>query len=144
MYLKRRRTDTMRAIPYIILLSLLCISAATAEIIKSGSLQANSDGVNVTLHWMTEDESNVLRFEVERRYGTESDFLKIGTLDAKGASLYEFVDYSAFQKTTAVYQYRVKVVFSNGTNPLYSQLITVSHTVSGIRKTWGSIKAMFR
>lgn len=123
----------------IVILPLLSFS----EVIKSGSFQATSDGANVTLRWLTEDETNVTRFEVERRSGVEGDFVVIGTLNAKGPSLYEFVDYSALRKAMGIYQYRIKIVFSNNTI-LYSQSVTVSHTVSGVRRTWGSIKAMFR
>lgn len=130
----------------ILQLALICFfaSLALAEIIKSGSFQAYSDGINVTLHWVTEDESNVIRLEIERSSGNEGSFVTIGTLDPKGASLYEYIDNSAFRRITSLYQYRIKIVFSNGTNPFYTAPLTVSHTVSGVRRTWGSIKSMFR
>jgi hypothetical protein len=115
-----------------------------AEVIKSGSLQAISDDANVTLRWITEDETYVTRFEVGRRTGTDGEFVAIVSKDPKGPSLYEFVDYSAFRKTTTLYQYQIKVFFSNGAKPITFGPITVSHTVSGVRRTWGSIKAMFR
>src|SRR5437870_5274031 len=123
---------------------LLMTAAALADVIKSGSLQASSDGVNVTLHWITEDETGVLHYEIERRSGSDVTFTEVGSLDSKGASLYEFVDNSVFHKSATVYQYRVKVVFANGSAPAYSGVVSVNHTVSGIRRTWGSIKAMFR
>ena len=134
----------MKRLTCFVLLSAVCIVLAFAEIIKSGSFQASSDGINVTLHWYTEDESNVARFEMERRSGTEGEFASIGTVDPKGSSLYEFVDNSAFRKIVSLYQYRIKIVSSNGTPATYSTIVTVNHTVSGVRRTWGSIKAMFR
>jgi len=136
--------STMRIIPFLIVASLLSTAIALSEIIKSGSFQATSDGINVTLHWITEDETNVARFEIERRAGTEGNFMSIGSADPKGPSLYEFIDYSSLLKTVTVYQYRIKIVFSNGANPIYTPPLTVAHTVSGVRRTWGSIKAMFR
>ena len=134
----------MRNLMLICLLFLFSAGLTYADVIKAGSFQANSDGVNVTLYWITEDESNIARFEIQRRSGFEGDFTTIATVDPKGSSLYEFVDHSAFRKITTIYQYRIKVVFSNGTNPVYAGPLTVSHTVSGVRRTWGSIKAMFR
>jgi hypothetical protein len=133
----------MKNFIYSLVFLVFITSLSFAEVIKSGSFQATSDGVNVTLRWLTEDETNVTSYEVERRSGSEGDFVIIGTLDTKGASLYEFVDYSALRKATGIYQYRIKIVFSNSTIA-YSQTVTVSHTVSGVRRTWGSIKAMFR
>lgn len=130
------------------LLLLVAAAVATmpvlADVIKQGTLQATSDGVDVTLRWVTEDEEGVVLFEVERRSGTEGTFVKIGQTDPKGPSLYEFVDHSAFMKITSIYQYRIRISFSNGQPPFYTQPLTVSHTVSGVRRTWGSIKAMFR
>ena len=134
----------MRNLTCFAVLSAICTVLAFAEVIKSGSLQASSDGVNVTLHWLTEDETNVARFEIERRSGTTGEFTMIGSVDSKGASLYEFVDNSALEKIVTLYQYRIKIVRSHGETPVYSQILTVSHTVSGVRRTWGSIKAMFR
>ena len=134
----------MRNLTCFAVLSAICTVLAFAEVIKSGSLQASSDGVNVTLHWLTEDETNVARFEIERRSGTTGEFTMIGSVDSKGASLYEFVDNSALEKIVTLYQYRIKIVRSHGETPVYSQILTVSHTVSGVRRTWGSIKALFR
>lgn len=133
----------MKYIACIILFSCLLTPVAAAEIIRSGSLQANSDGVNVTLRWITDDETNVAGFEIERRAGTDGAFASIAPIDPKGASLYEYVDNSAFRKTATLYQYRLKIVYSNGATPTYTAMLTVSHTVSGVRRTWGSIKAMF-
>ena len=134
----------MRFFLYLTLV-LLCVSSVViAEVIKSGSLKANSDGANVVVEWVTEDEANVARFEIERRIGTDGNFVLIASLDSRGPSTYQFVDYSAFKKTTTVYQYRIKIVFVDNTSAMYVGPVTVTHTVSGVRRTWGSIKAMFR
>lgn len=143
-YLRKNFKVNVRNLFYLILFVFICSSALRADVIKSGSLQANSDGVNVTLNWITEDESNVARFEIERRSGTDGAFITLGSIDARGASLYEFVDNTAFKKTATLYQYRIKIVYSNGAVPAYSNSLTISHTVSGVRRTWGSIKSMFR
>lgn len=134
----------MKSLFCIIGLSVFLFTAAAADVIRSGSLQANSDGVNVTLRWITDDEATVAHFEVERRSGTDGAFISLATVDPKGSSLYEYIDNSAFRKIVTLYQYRVKIVYTNGTNPTYTGILTVSHTVSGVRRTWGSIKSMFR
>jgi hypothetical protein len=123
---------------------LLFWDVAGADIIKSNSLQASSDGVNITVRWITEDETNVARFEVERRTEGDAGYVSIATIDPKGPSLYEYVDRSAFRKTTTIYHYRIKISLKDGSDPVYTMDLPVSHTVSGVRRTWGSIKAMFR
>lgn len=133
----------MKSILFILLVCLVH-TAARADIIRPGTLQARSDGSSVILSWVTDDETNVARFEIERRGGTSGEFGYIATVAAKGPSLYEFVDHSAYKVTSTLYQYRIKIIFSDNTPPMYIGPVTVNHTVSGVKRTWGSIKAMFR
>lgn len=132
---------------YIFLLVLIFTAVSSADVIKSGSIQAFSDGVNITLRWVTENESNVIAFEILRSTSYNGGFTLIATVDPKGPSLYELVDKSAFRRTTTVYYYRIRVKLSNGESyfpALNESPISVNHNVSGVRRTWGSIKAMFR
>lgn len=135
----------MRYLLFVVVSCFLFLTVASAEIIKSGSLQASSDGANVTLRWISEDEAGVQRFDIQRRSGVDGSFSTIASIDPKGASLYEFIDYSAFLKAATLYQYQIVIHFSDQSKPaqVFGPL-TVSHTVSGVRRTWGSIKSMFR
>ena len=128
----------------IALLVILACCVSFADVVREGTLQARSDGSSITLSWVTDDETDVARFEIERRVGTSGAFGYVATVTAKGPSLYEFVDHSAYKISSMLYQYRIKIVFSNGSPPVYVGPVTVNHTVSGVRRTWGSIKAMFR
>lgn len=119
-------------------------SAVASTVIKDGTLQARSDGNNVTIQWGTVDESTVKEFVIERQASGQSGFVAIGSLAPKGnGSYYEFVDQTAFKAAASVYQYRIKIVSFDGT-ATYSKTLTVSHNVSGVKRTWGSLKAMFR
>ncbi len=125
------------------LILLFCISLPVlAGSIKDGTLQATSDGDNITIQWQSADESSVTSYDIERRNGISGDFIPIATLSKKGSdySFYQYVDKTAFKTTGSIYQYRIKI------NPSgeYSSVITVSHNVSGVKRTWGSLKAMFR
>jgi hypothetical protein len=134
-------------IRYFLVSILFATGIATAEIIKTGSLYAVSDGINVTVRWVTENEQNVLGYEILRSTNPNSGFISIINLDAKGASFYEFIDNTAFKRITTVYCYRIKIKLSNGESyfpPLNEPPIAVDHNVSGVRRTWGSIKALFR
>ena len=129
----------------ITLFMIVLSSGALCGVIRDGSFTANSDGNNINLRWVSEDETGVLRFEIERKAGVSGQFMLLGQVSAVGNnSAYLYVDDSAFLRTTeSVYQYRIKVAFSNG-NSLYFGPVTVTHSVSNVRRTWGSIKAMFR
>lgn len=115
-----------------------------SQVIKPSSLQAYSDGSVITIKFNTENEQNVDKFYVERRQGTEGAFVRITTLNPKGPSLYEYVDNSAFKTTANIYQYQIRVTFTGGSADELVGPITVSHSVNSVKRTWGSIKAMFR
>ena len=54
----------MRIFASTIAILLTLWGVANSEVIKSSSLQASSDGVNITIRFITEDESNVARFDL--------------------------------------------------------------------------------
>ncbi|MCB0728665.1 MAG: hypothetical protein KDD00_14475 [Ignavibacteriae bacterium] len=105
----------------------------------------NSQGVLV--EWKTSDEAGTVKFEIERSAESPDNFIFINYKDATGNnSYYSFQDNSVevgTGRTTSIYFYRLKCINGSG-NVTYTDHITVSHTVSGIRSTWGSIKAIFR
>ncbi len=132
-----------RFLPTIVLL-LTVSTMALCGVIRDGSLTAGSNGNDITIRWQSEDESGALEYTIERKSGLSGQFVSLTQVLMRGNNLpYVYVDDSAFRTTESVYQYRIKVSFSNGTSAYYGP-ITVSHSVSSVRRTWGSIKAMFR
>ncbi len=123
----------------------LLAATVFSGVIKDGSLSAESRDGSITVRWMSEDETNVARFVLERKAGINGAFMPLTEFSPRGNnSSYLFVDETAFRISESIYQYRVKVLFTNGMAPVYSGTITVSHRTSDVRRTWGSIKAMFR
>ncbi len=128
---------------FVVILLLAIVSVAFASIIRERPT-AYTVGSDISVRWNTEDESSVLRFAVVRRAGTTGEFMEIGVVAPKGNySAYEYLDRSVFRSTGGIFQYRVRVytsesVFSD------TEIVTVSHVSSTARRTWGSIKAMFR
>lgn len=109
-------------------------------------LNGRSDSDNVTLEWRTRSESNLVMFKVERRSLNQTDFISIADVPAKGSnSFYTFIDRAAYKPSETVYVYRLRLVDQDpNAPPSYSAEVRVSHTVSSVKRTWGSIKAMFR
>jgi hypothetical protein len=137
----------MRSIARFILplfLALLVVATLSAIVIKDRPT-AQSNGTDITIRWNTSDESGVVRFDVLRRPGTTGDFTVVGSIDQlKGNnSSYEFVDKSAFKSTGGLYQYKVRII--NGQVPApETDIVPVAHLTNTVKRTWGSIKAMFR
>jgi hypothetical protein len=134
----------VKAFVSVVFLLALSSGALAGAIIKDGTLQARSDDNNVTIQWGTTEEVSLREFVIEREAGSGAGFVAIGSVAPKGSnSFYEFVDQTAFKAITTVYQYRIKIVSDDG-SATYSKTVSVSHNVSSVKRTWGSLKAMFR
>ena len=106
--------------------------------------QGRSENDNIKLEWQTAEETNLQKFVIERKT-MQSSFTEIATVYPKGDnSYYSYIDQNTYKVTSNIYGYRLKIV-DNNNQVSYSQEITISHSISSIyKKTWGSIKAMFR
>lgn len=121
---------------------LLSISAAFAGAFLD-YFHARSDGDDVLLEWKTGEESNLQKFVIERKT-PQSGYAEIATISPKGSnSFYSYIDKNAYKLTDLIFNYRLKIVDNNNVVS-YSHEVTVSHNVSGVPRTWGSIKALFR
>lgn len=127
--------------------SLLIIILLTIATIYAGAFleyfHGKSEGDDIRLEWKTGEEVNLQNFKIERKT-PQSSFVDIATISPKGSySYYTYLDQSAYKTNDMVFIYRLKIVDTNGQSS-YSNEVTVSHSVSGVKRTWGSIKAMFR
>lgn len=102
-----------------------------------------SEGDNIKLEWQTSSESNLQNFVIERKT-PQSTFIEVGSVSPKGSSsVYSYVDQNTYKTNDVIFIYRLKLVDYDG-SVSYSYETTVSHSVSSVKRTWGSIKAMFR
>lgn len=127
--------------------TVLTIILSAGVILSSVSLQyfqARTTSEGILVEWKTGEEGGTTKFQVERSAATPDNFIFITNVNATGSnSYYSYVDESVDYQTTPLYYYRLKIMDANG-NYTYSNSISVVHSVSGIRSTWGSIKAIFR
>jgi hypothetical protein len=99
---------------------------------------------NVILDWQCSSETNLKNYVVQRRTfnGSYSD---IATVQPRSDMNYEFTDQTAYKNEDQVYYYQIEIIDNDG-SVSKSQEIQVLHNngVTGIKRTWGSIKALFR
>jgi len=104
---------------------------------------AYTESDDVKLEWRTGNEDNLRSFVIERKT-PQSSFIEITTIQPKGNnSYYSYIDESAYKANDLVFIYRLKIVDENNQYS-YSTEVTVVPSLSGVKRTWGSIKAMFR
>lgn len=129
-------------------LFLLCSSVAMGEVIQASSLRAQDDGNGVVVRWTSLDESGVSGYLIERKAGGGGSFVPLVSqpIPVKGNNQnYLFEDETAFRTNGNFYQYRLTPVNGAGQPIGSSYYVSIDHNnVSSVRRTWGSIKAMFR
>ena len=126
---------------FLILISAISLNAG-ATIAEPG-LTARSSGENVVVTWQTLQETGVNHFVVQRRT-KEGPFMDVDNVLPEKDQYYEYLDETAYKTTGTIYLYRIAIVDNNGT-VTHSNEVTVLHdNISSVKKTWGSIKALFR
>jgi len=115
------------------------ITFAGADILK---LSARSQNGNVVVFWQASNETNLKNYVVERKT-VNGSFIDVGTVEPRSDKNYEFVDQSAFKSSEVLYVYRLRIVDADG-SVSHSWEVAVPHNVSSVKRTWGSIKALFR
>lgn len=100
------------------------------------------DGMPV-MTWMSRVEEGLRHYEVHRLSQSSSGFETIGKVDATGAgSNYEFVDRKLYKVDETV-QYKLFAVSQSGQYQEFP-VKHISYSPTAVRRTWGSIKAMFQ
>jgi hypothetical protein len=84
----------------------------------------------------------VYKRQIIDRKGYGSSYSEIARINAKGNNKeYQYIDAAAYKAADALYTYRLRV----DNNGAFWKEVQVTHSsVSNIKRTWGSIKDMFR
>jgi hypothetical protein len=138
---------TMNRLLFIMCAAVLLAGTALAGGIRDGSLTAYSTGGSIVVSWTSEDESGVVGYVIERRAINSNVWISL--VDpyerARGVGWrYRIEDRSAFRTADNVYQYQITQVFGDGHRGDPYKTVVTHNNISGVRRTWGSIKAMFR
>ncbi len=129
------------------LIVLVTISVLYGMSINVEYFTGKDNNGQVLLEWQTSVENDIKEFTIYRApYG--GTFTAIASIPAKGyASYYSYSDENLYKANGSgtVFTYKLMWTANNGSSDWYnSNGIKVSPRVSDIKRTWGSIKAMFR
>ena len=89
-------------------------------------------------------KTNVNHFSIQRKT-PQTSYVEIATIQPKGNnSFYSYIDQSIYKTKDVIFIYQLKIVDNNMQNSYSRCEVSVSPNISGVKRTWGSIKAMFR
>ena len=124
-------------------LVVLTTGAALNEV-RLKHFDVERDGNAFVIVWETEVEDEVRLFEVFRKSGFDADFVPVGNSNGHGTNLeYRLTDDQVYKTSSDFIDYRLEVVYNNGVRQRLAEK-KVNYTSTAIRRSWGSIKAMFQ
>lgn len=134
------------------ILLLFCFIVFSTIILYAGAVIVDFRGEpgsnKVTLRWATMSEVNCKGFQIERSLN-KTEYTKLGFLKGAGISSerkeYEYVDRTIFKTTTSrTFYYRIKIQNTDNSESTFYQVVAITPSISGLKYTWGSLKATFR
>jgi len=138
----------MRNQVLILLLLFVTPSILLGDVFKGNPTRVQ--GSTMTIRWETSDETQASKFVVVRREfrsGGMGQWEEVGTVGATGrSSVYVMDDTEVFKAVDRILEYEVRAVNEEDRVVESVRLTTIlsSGLTSAVRRTWGSIKAMFR
>lgn len=145
-----------KALSLFVALLLLGSSMAWAQVhpnvVRYSAREAGTSNVSIILiEWEVANADLIRDFELKRSMtGNSSDFQSIKTDCQNTGRHFECRDtelYKGHSEETAAREsvsYRLDVSHKDGTSHFYFHIYDVEYTTNAVRRTWGSIKAMFQ
>ncbi len=143
------KTNTIYLLLLLFVASLVMMAANTAIVTQFLADIPNADKNEIELEWTVQEESNLLHYEIKRKMLRDSDFMVIANIEATppqaGPKTYSYKDRNVFRNSdnSEPVVYELNAVFTNGDRMFIGQA-EVNYTSTAVRRTWGSIKAMFQ
>jgi len=98
----------------------------------------------IIVEWQTQEENSLKKFEILRKTGN-GNFIKVGEVNSAGSfSTYKYIDKNIFKTKQNNYTYKLRFVNTSGQYDGYSAEKSILPNISSVKRTWGSIKALFR
>lgn len=104
----------------------------------------------IEVAWLVQNEENLLHYNLRRKMTQDNEFVEIAQLQPEppgnqGQLRYQYLDRNVFRTSAASEPviYELEAVFTDGERRFIGQA-EVNYTSTAVRRTWGSIKAMFQ
>jgi hypothetical protein len=134
----------MRRIPFLVIMVVCLSMLAYAGLFIFSEYSAMPANNQVTVSWVTKSETGINKFLIMRS-SDDKFFSEVGSRLARGsAGSYSFTDENVIFKEQQTFFYKIRAVKSDNSVVEETESLIVNPNISGIFRTWGAIKAMFR
>jgi len=105
--------------------------------------KASAETNRVTISWISKSEPNFKTYKILRS-NDNRNYIEIKSINAKGpGTQYSFVDENVMFKSSVLY-YKIQALDASGNILAKPDPISVLSNTTGMFRTWGAIKAIFR
>jgi hypothetical protein len=126
---------------------LLFVTGASffAPQVKFSAFTVDPQGNDILLTWQVSVEEDVRVYEVQRRSRfSNNTWVKVADVAPRGSgNTYQYRDDQVYKAASEQVDYQVDAVFNDGTRAS-TAVKQINYTPTAVRRTWGSIKAMFQ
>lgn len=123
----------------------LLISFVLADTKVFNEFNAMPESNQVIVSWKTIEESNIKYFNIKRSNDNKLTFNDIARITKQGPGYeYQYTDENVLFKSSGIIYYRIDAVNKTGEIVESTGEMMVRPNISGIFKTWGELKAIFR
>ncbi len=134
----------MRSLLYLFVFLALTGASLLDNTVKLRYFTVEHEDNAFAIAWESEEEQDVASYELYRKTSFAVEFVQIGTADPHGIDkAYTIQDDQVYKAASEQVDYRLEVVFNDGVRQLLAEK-KVNYTPTAIRRSWGSIKAMFQ
>ena len=144
MLLSRRLTTMNKNLIYTLIFLLISFGLADTKVFNEfNATPAESN--QVIISWKTIEENEIKYFNVKRSNDNKVTFNGIARVTKQGPGYdYQYVDENVLFKSSGIIYYRIDAVSKSGEVLESTGDMMVRPNISGIFKTWGELKAIFR
>ncbi len=100
---------------------------------------------DLVITWQANREEGVQRYELRRRTpASKGQYVLVAQIAPQGSGkLYRYVDRQVYKQSADEVAYQLWVIYLDGTAQQLAEQ-AINYTPTAVRRTWGSIKAMFQ
>ena len=108
--------------------------------------EVEKEANDLVVTWQAEEEDGVREYELSRRTPYSNDqYVQIKSMPAHGPrKLYRYRDDQVYKNSSEMVDYRLDIVYADGSREIGVRTASINYTSTAVRRTWGSIKAMFQ
>lgn len=112
--------------------------------VESFTVEQTEQGVVIT--WVSKKEEGLVEYVLERSAPmSNGEFVEVEQFPSKGAgSTYRYTDTQLYKSVGEMVDYRLSAKLQDGGDPVWLKEEQVNYASTAVRRTWGSIKAMFQ